>query len=61
MHDIDGERLNELCRQASVELDREKLLQLIGEINRLLEEKQRHSDELSQNPKTSTGLISRPI
>ena len=34
------ESLRELCEQASVEQDPDKLLELIKEINRLLEEKQ---------------------
>lgn len=34
------ERWRELCEQASVEQDPEKLLNLVREINRLLEEKQ---------------------
>jgi len=34
------ERWLELCEQAEVEQDREKLLQLTREINRLLEEKE---------------------
>lgn len=34
------ERWLELCEQAEVEQDREKLLQLTQEINRLLEEKE---------------------
>jgi len=35
------ERWLELCEQASKEQDSEKLLSLIGEINRLLEEKEK--------------------
>jgi len=34
------ERWEELCRQASVERDPEKLRQLVMEINRLLDEKE---------------------
>jgi hypothetical protein len=34
------ERWTELCRQASVERDPKKLLQLVTEINRLLAERQ---------------------
>jgi hypothetical protein len=37
MNDDRKERWMELCRQASVEQDGEKLLQLVQEINRLLE------------------------
>ena len=34
------ERWRELCKQASVETDPKKMLELIREINQLLEEKQ---------------------
>jgi hypothetical protein len=36
----DKEHWQELCEQAAVEQDSEKLIQLVREINRLLEEKQ---------------------
>jgi hypothetical protein len=36
-----GERWRELCLQAAVEHDTEKLIQLIREINELLEAKER--------------------
>ena len=36
-----GERWRELCQQAAVEQDSQKLLQLIREINQLLEAKDR--------------------
>ena len=36
----DKERWMELCEQAAKEQDRERLLQLVQEINRLLDEKQ---------------------
>ena len=36
----DEERWRELCKQASVEKDPKKMLELIKEINRLLDEKQ---------------------
>lgn len=36
----DKERWRELCKQASVEKDPKKMLELIKEINRLLDEKQ---------------------
>jgi hypothetical protein len=36
-----GERWRELCQQAVVEQDSQKLLQLIREINQLLEAKER--------------------
>jgi len=35
------ERWRQLCEQAAVEKDAEKLLELVKEINRLLEEKER--------------------
>jgi len=38
------ERWRELCEQASIEQDSEKLLNLVREINRLLEEKQARLD-----------------
>jgi hypothetical protein len=38
------ERWRELCEQASIEQDPEKLLNLVREINRLLEEKQARLD-----------------
>jgi hypothetical protein len=37
----DKERWQELCAQAAVERDPKKLLELVGEINRLLEKKER--------------------
>ena len=36
-----AERWQKLCEQAAVEQDREKLMRLIEEITRLLDEKQR--------------------
>jgi hypothetical protein len=36
-----GERWRELCQQAAVEQDAQKLIQLIREINELLEMKER--------------------
>ena len=42
------ERWRELCEQASVEQDPDKLLELVREINQLLEEKRRL---LSDKPK----------
>jgi hypothetical protein len=44
----DTEHWTELCRQAAVEQDPRKLLQLVTEINRLLAEKQ---DRLRRVPK----------
>jgi hypothetical protein len=37
----DVERWRELCSQAAVEKDSKKLLELVSEINRLLEEKEK--------------------
>lgn len=45
----DQEHWEELCRQAAIEQDPRKLLQLITEINRLLTEKQ---SRIGQDPKT---------
>jgi hypothetical protein len=42
------ERWIELCEQAAVEQDREKLLELVAEINRLLTEK---DERLKQSAK----------
>jgi len=39
------ERWNELCAQAAVEQDPKKLMELIREINRLLEEKRNRIDK----------------
>jgi hypothetical protein len=41
MQGEDKERWKELCAQAAVEQDSKKLLGLVEEINRLLEEKER--------------------
>jgi hypothetical protein len=49
------ERWLELCEQATVEQDAEKLLELTEEINRLLKEK-----ETRQLKMRMTGNISRP-
>jgi hypothetical protein len=48
----DKEHWEELCRQASIEQDPRKLLQLITEINRLLIEKQ---SRIRQAPKAEEG------
>jgi hypothetical protein len=48
----DKEHWQELCRQASIEQDPRKLLQLITEINRLLTEKQ---SRIGQAPKAEEG------
>ena len=42
------ERWQELCEQASIEADPEKLLELVTEINRLLEAK--HRDGVAESP-----------
>lgn len=46
-----GERWLELCQQAAVEQDTDKLLQLIREINELLEAKERrlHGQRVGQS------------
>jgi hypothetical protein len=41
----DKERWHELCEQAAVEQDRDKLIELVREINRLLDEKQKRIDQ----------------
>ena len=41
------ERWMRLCEQAAIEQDHQKLMELINEINRILEEKER---QLKQNP-----------
>jgi hypothetical protein len=46
------ERWMELCAQASIEQDPERLLALVEEINRLLEDKQRRNHPA---PKGSDG------
>jgi hypothetical protein len=46
------EQWTELCRQASVERDPRKLLQLVTEINRLLAERQAR---LTTTPKPEIG------
>jgi hypothetical protein len=43
------ERWIELCKQAAVEQDSEKLVALIQEINRLLEEKQARLERLRKS------------
>ena len=44
-----GERWRQLCAQAAVEQDPQKLQELIREINRLLDAKQRRLAALRQN------------
>jgi hypothetical protein len=48
----DHPRWEELCRQASVEQDPEKLMELVKEINRLLDEK--HDRLVNGPPKESS-------
>ncbi len=50
------ERWMELCAQASNEQDPERLLALVQEINRLLEEKERRNHPA---PKDSDGPVNR--
>ena len=50
MHD--EEKWTDLCRQASVERDPKKLLQLVTEINRLLAER---TARLGRTPKSEPG------
>jgi hypothetical protein len=45
----DKERWIELCEQAAKEQDRERLLQLVQEINRILDEKKDRSNPRSSN------------
>jgi hypothetical protein len=45
-----GERWKQLCEQAAVEQDLEKLLQLTQEINRLLNEKEERLENLRLKP-----------
>jgi hypothetical protein len=48
MQDAPGERWKALCEAASTELDPEKFIELIKEINHLLEEKRRHRTEIDK-------------
>lgn len=48
----DEEEWTDLCRQASVERDPKKLLQLVTEINRLLAER---TARLATTPKPNSG------
>jgi len=50
----DKERWQELCAQAAVERDPKKLLELVGEIDRLLEEKERRLGIISSITHTGT-------
>ncbi len=51
------EEWQELCRQASIEQDREKLLQLIRRINDLLEAKDKRLQESTATPVSSGNRI----
>jgi hypothetical protein len=51
MQGEDKERWQELCAQAAAEQDPKKLLELVGEINRLLEKKERRL----RTPSTSSS------
>jgi hypothetical protein len=46
----------ELCEQAAVEQDSEKLLELIKEIDRMLEEKEQRLKREHAHPKPSAAL-----
>ena len=46
MEDVQDERWKALCVQASTEKDPEKLLELVSEINRLIEEKRAHGNKV---------------
>jgi len=48
-----GERWKQLCEQAAVEQDPEKLLRLTPEINRLLDEKEERPKNLPLKPAES--------
>jgi hypothetical protein len=48
-----GERWRELCQQAAVEQDAQKLIQLIREINELLEMKERRLQQQHAPPGTA--------
>jgi len=48
-----GERWRKLCEQAAVEQDPERLVELTGEINRLLEEKEQRLRQSEQHGETS--------
>lgn len=56
MRGKDAERWQELCAQAAVEQDSEKLMALVDEINRLLRQK---TERLEANRKNATGLPER--
>lgn len=45
-----GERWRELCQQAAIEQDHQKLMQLVQQINDLLDAKERRLRPLPGNP-----------
>ena len=45
VHDATDERVTRLCQQVACEHDPKKLIELVGEINRLLEEKRARDRE----------------
>ena len=49
------ERWQELCAQAAVEQDREKLIELVKEINRLLEEKEQRLMNQRKSPTAASA------
>jgi hypothetical protein len=51
----DKEQWKELCNQASVEQDPKKLMALVTEITRLLEEKQKRLNSMRLKNDTSTN------
>ena len=48
MPDATDERVTRLCQQAASEQDPQKLIELVGEINDLLEEKRARDQERGQ-------------
>lgn len=50
------ERWQQLCEQAAVEQDPEKMLSLINEINRLLSEKEERLQNLRLQPSRNTEI-----
>jgi hypothetical protein len=52
MQDATGERWKSLCKEASTEQDPERLLELVQEINRLIDEKRlgMHSSKAESQP-----------
>ena len=52
------ERWKQLCEQVAVEEDPEKFMQLVNELNRLLEEKERRLDMRREPDRTSSEDVS---